>query len=412
MIKKFLEKIALKKELFAKNVKKAKPEYTLYDVIALFIVSTSITILFGFGMGYFQRINVENKTNVDKLDNEYLEKFINNYLYIRENYYMDFNESEVLDSAIKAILESLGDPNTSYIDNANSFNLQLNGQFVGLGIAMNNYKEGIIITGVFDGSPADRAGIKPGDILISVNGIDFSDKSSAEVPKYISANRGPFRVKIIRNELEKEFLVNKENIVIPSVEHRVINNVGYIGIDIFSKTTPQQFKLALNELKKENINGLVIDLRGNAGGHLSSAYDMISNLLDKDKVVYIAEAKGKIETFYSKGGKDYDKPIVILVDQGSASASELMAAALRDNLGSLIVGTTTYGKGTVQEVHSVGENTSYRITIKKWLTPNGDWIHNEGITPDHIINYSPEHLLNPKDENDVQLQKALELIKR
>ena len=174
--------------------------------------------------------------------------------------------------------------------------------------------------------------------------------------------------------------------------------------------TDTQFKTKLKELEKDGIDSLIIDLRGNSGGHLTAVENMISEFLDKDKVIYQMETKSKIKKYYSKGNKTKIYPIVLLVDNDSASASEMMTAALKESYGATIVGMTTYGKGTVQELQDSNES-QYKITTKKWLTPNGNWINEVGIKPDYEMELDEKYFLEPTDAHDNQLQKAIEILK-
>ena len=173
--------------------------------------------------------------------------------------------------------------------------------------------------------------------------------------------------------------------------------------------TDTQFKKHLDELEKDGIDSLIIDLRGNTGGHLTSVENMMSMFLDKTKVIYQIESKGKTTKYYSKGKETKKYPIVVLVDELSASASEMLTATLKESYGATVVGKTTFGKGTVQELLDSNEN-QYKITTKKWLTPNGNWINEVGVKPDVEVDLDEKYLKEPTKENDNQLQKAIEVL--
>ena len=188
------------------------------------------------------------------------------------------------------------------------------------------------------------------------------------------------------------------------------HKIGYIKIDIFSATTYSQLKKTIEKLEKENIEGMIIDVRDNTGGHLTVVSDMLSLMMDKSHVIYQIENKGKKTKYYSTGKKTKQYPIVILQNSGSASASELFTAAMKEEYGAKVVGTKSYGKGTVQELNTLQDGTQYKFTTKKWLTPKGNWIHEKGITPDENVELDEKYFENPTQENDNQLQKALYVV--
>ena len=222
-----------------------------------------------------------------------------------------------------------------------------------------------------------------------------------------------FNLNLKRGDENLVVSVSREEVVLNSVSSDIINKdnkkIGYIYISVFAMNTDSQFKTELKKLEKDNISSLIIDLRSNSGGHLTSVESMISLFLDKTNVIYQMQDKEKVTKYYSKGNITKKYPIVVLVDNGSASASEMMAAALKESYGATIVGKTTYGKGTVQELQD-NIDTQYKITTKKWLTPNGNWINEVGIVPDVEVDLDIKYFANPTKENDSQLQKALEVI--
>ena len=218
---------------------------------------------------------------------------------------------------------------------------------------------------------------------------------------------------ISRDGKEMEITVSKSGVVIPSVEKKIFEKkdkkIGYIYISIFASNTYKQFKEALNSLEKEKIDSLIIDVRSNTGGHLTSVSKMISLFLDSSHVTYQLEQNGRKKKVYSTGSDTKEYPIVLLSDAYSASASEVLIASLKENLNATIIGEKTYGKGTVQELVNLESGDQYKITTKKWLTPKGNWVNDtKGIEPDIKVSLSKEYVLNPSDETDNQLQKALE----
>ena len=188
------------------------------------------------------------------------------------------------------------------------------------------------------------------------------------------------------------------------------NNIGYIKVDIFAENTYSQFKKALESLENNGMKSLIIDLRGNSGGHLTAVEDMLSLFMNDKHIIYQTEDKNGVEKVYSSGNKDKEYKIVILQDLGSASASEIMASSLKEQLGAYIVGKTSYGKGTVQSLQNVTGLGQYKVTTKKWLTSNGEWINEKGIVPDLEVSLTSDYIQNPTLENDAQYQAAIKYL--
>ena len=217
-----------------------------------------------------------------------------------------------------------------------------------------------------------------------------------------------------RGDEEKSFDITLEVIDIPSVEGKIIEKdgkkVGIITLSIFAKNTGTQFKNELDKLEKDGMEQLIIDVRGNTGGYLDQASDIISNFMDKSHVIYQVERKGKKTKYYSTGTTTKQYKIAVLVNGGSASASEILAAALKESYGAEVIGTTTYGKGTVQTTTKLEGGASIKYTIERWLTPKGNSINETGIAPTIEVELSDDYYENQKEENDNQLQRALEEI--
>ena len=222
-----------------------------------------------------------------------------------------------------------------------------------------------------------------------------------------------FELEILRGEEKKTIKVTKSGVVIPSVESKIYEKngkkIGYIYISIFANNTAKQFEKELSSLEKKKIDSLIIDVRDNTGGHLSAVTDIISLFLDSTHIMYQTEQDGKVQKFHSRGDDTKKYPIVFLANHYSASASEVLIGSLKDNLQAKVIGETTYGKGTVQEKITLSSGDQYKVTTKKWLTPNGTWVNDtKGIAPDIPVTLEEKYYTNPTDENDNQLQKALE----
>ena len=387
------------------------------EVIFLAIVISVVGILVGYLLG----IKSDSKQKVSISDSKALTKFIETYQYIIDNYYGDeeLSEDKLLESALDGLLSSIGDKNTTYLDEntSSNFNITLEGSYQGLGVEIANEVDtgNIIIISIFKDSPADKAGLKPGDRLLKIDGEDITKQTSAYFANYIkTTDKTNFELLISRDGEEQTIEVTREKVIIKSVLSKLFEKngkkIGYLYLSIFANNTYEQLKTELEELESKNIDSLIIDLRDNTGGHMSSAKDILSLFLDSSKVVFQTQDKKGIVKTYSKGKETKTYPIVLIANGNSASSSEILIAGLKDNLNAKLVGETTYGKGTVQELQTLPSGAQYKFTIKKWLTPNGICIDNEGIKPDYEIKLSEEYLKNPSDETDNQLQKALEIL--
>jgi len=390
-------------------------KFKVSEVIILIVVTCIISLTTGFLLNPAAKTLKVNKANI-KTDDEALNEFIKNYNYIIDNYYQDVDKKTVLNGALNGLLAALGDPYASYFDEIESdtFDKQLNGNFEGIGVEIINNDDGNIeIYSVFEDSPADEAGLKKGDVIKSVNDKEFLNKTNSELTSYIaSVKYSELKVIIIRDDKEKELNIAKRNVVIKSVKSKIIKEnekkIGYIRVSIFAFNTAEQFKNALKELEEKEIDSLIIDLRDNTGGHLTAVENMISEFLDSSHVIYQMQKKDKKTKYYSTGNKDKKYKIVLLANGNSASASEVMIAALTEEYGATFVGEKTFGKGTVQELIDLKEKTEYKFTTKKWLTPKGNWINEKGIKPDVEVKASEDYIDNPTEENDNQLETAIE----
>ena len=381
------------------------------EVIVLIILTCFVSI----GMGFFIGNRSNNILPSGKSD-EHIEEFLNNYQYIMDNYYGDIDSETLMDGALSGMLEVLGDDYSTVIDEQ-SFDAQLQGNYEGLGVQIYKAADGnIYVLSVFENSPAEKAGIFVGDIIVSIDGKNYKDKLASDITNYIfNSKSNVFTFVISRDGEEHTLTLKRGSVIIPSVESKVIEQsgkkIGYIYIDIFANATASQFSNALKDLESKNIYGLIIDVRGNSGGHLTTVVDILSNFLDNKNVIYQTETKGKVAKFYSKGKVNKKYPIVILQNGQSASASELLSVSLKEQYGATVVGEASYGKGTVQEVVTSGD-TEYKFTTKKWLSPKGNWINEVGVTPDINVTLNDVYYNDPTDANDNQLQTAInELLK-
>ncbi len=388
------------------NTKTQKNSFSLFEVILLII----ITILSCILVGYFIVPTNTNKTKTI-IDDKNVANFIEQYKYILDNYYGDIDEDKLINEAIKGMLSSLDNYSEIIDEESNSFSIRLNGEYEGVGIIIANDNKGnIIVQGVYKDTPADKAEILPGDMITKFNDMSLNGVSTTTLVSLISSS-DDMKLTIVRDGVEMVKNISKESITIKSVAYEMLDDkIGYISIDIFALNTASQFSAAIDDLESQGMKSLIIDLRDNTGGHLSAVESMLSSLMNKKNVLYQLEDKDGITKYYSRGKVNKNYPIVVLQNSASASASEIMAAALKENLNSYIIGTRSFGKGTVQTLKDAS-TVQYKVTTKKWLTPKGTWVDGVGVTPDKTVELSEEYYQNPGFDTDNQLNAAIEYLK-
>lgn len=387
-----------------------KNQLKFFEVLILLVLA----IVLGFLLGNSLIKKDSGKVKSSVVDTN-LSRFIENYKYIVDNYYEDVDKIKLIDSAIAGMTESLDDPYSVYMDSssASSFNINLNGQYKGLGLVITkeNDTDYIQVIGILDNSPASKTGIEVNDYIKSINEKSSKEMTTSEFSNYVINNDDTdYDLVIIRNGEEISKKIEKDDITISSVSSKLLEEqdkkIGYIYISIFANNTTKQFFSELKKLEEKNIDYLIIDVRSNTGGHLSSVDAILSNLLTKKQVLYQLKKQDKVEKIY--GSAKYNKryKIVLLGNELSASASEVLISSLRENLNSEFIGKKTYGKGTVQELVNINKNVQYKITTKKWLTPKGNWINDtKGIQPDIEVEYEEQD-----NEYDSQLKRAINYI--
>lgn len=365
------------------------------------------------------------KVNTNKTEVSYsktkkgFDSLYETYDTIMSEYYKDVDSDKLIEGAINGMLESLDDEHTMYFDKKSKeeFDSELSGNYYGIGAQIQlTSDETIKITKVFDDSPAKKAGLKEEDVFVSVDGTSVKGKSATEVANMLKSDSVKTSTIVVkRNDKELTFKVTKENITLFSVSSEMLDNngknVGYLSVSIFGQKTYSQFKDALIKLEKQDMDSLIIDLRGNTGGYLSTVTNMLEEFIDKGNVIYQIQSSSGVKQYKTVKASEKKYKIVVLIDGGSASASEIMSAAMKEVYGATLVGQTTYGKGTVQTTKNLSNGSMIKYTIEKWLTPSGKNIDKEGIKPDYEVELGDSYKDNPTKENDAQLQKALDLLK-
>lgn len=389
-----------------------KNNYSFSEVFVVTLVSLiigafacfSVLTIFTGGRNYF------------KLSKE-LSKFYDAYDTITDNYYGDISKEELVDSAISGMVSSVGDIYTSYsdTDTTSKFDEMVNGTYEGIGCVIQQSETDMKIITVYDNSPAEKAGLKVDDKIIKVDDIDISTTTASKIGDYIkSGAKDKITMTIIRGEEEKVVTLSREKIEIPVVTAKTFESngkkIGYLQISIFSSVANKQFKENLEKLEKDGIDGLIIDVRNNNGGYLTTVTDITSSLLPKGKIIYQIQKGDKKVATKDKTSTKREYPIAVLVNGGSASASEILAGAIKESYKGYVVGTKTYGKGTVQQVKKLSDGSMIKYTVENWLTPDGNWINEKGIEPTNVVDMDSAYYENPGDENDNQLQKALLLV--
>ena len=396
----------LKKALKVKesNDIKSNMDFNLLEVVIIIIITgivvsiTSGVIVYNNYDKLFKKDNVATKTEVNE--------FEENYNKILNGYVKEVDKDKLLEAAIAGMYNYLGDNYSMYLskDETDTLESQLEGKYTGVGVEIVSYTDesGKLVTeinDVFSGSPADKAGLKVGDILKELDGESLEDKTSSYVADTIkNGNEDTHKLKVLRGTEEIEISLTRTLVYIDSVNSLVKDNIGYIHIESFSATTVDQVKKAIDSFDKK-VKSLVIDVRDNTGGYLTSANDISELFIEKGKNIYqIKNRKGIITSYKAKEDvyRKFDK-IAVLVNGNSASASEILALALKESANAKIVGTKSFGKGTVQETEILSSGAMVKYTTSYWLSPNGNSINEVGITPD-IVEENVDNQLNKANE--------------
>lgn len=339
---------------------------------------------------------------------------------LEKKYIGEINDEELIEGAVKGYVDALGDPYTTYYTKKEMKTImeETNGNFVGIGVYMTKdlEKNAILIIKPIENSPAEKAGILPGDLITKVDDVEYTGDKLEEASNKIRGEEGTkVKLEIYRNGETKTFELTRTKVVVSHVTTKVLNNdIGYIAISDFEGECASEFETKYKQLEKQGIKKLIIDIRNNGGGIVDEALKIANMLVDKDSTLLITKDKSDKEEVTKATEKPIiNMPTVVLVNGYSASASEILAGALKDNGKATLVGTKTYGKGIIQELHQLSDGSGLKITVSEYYTPNHNAIHKIGITPDVEVDLSEDvkqqTTIQEKDDN--QLQKAIEILK-
>lgn len=383
-----------------------KRQYTAIILIAGIIIGMSAMWVITSCAGGFIKVNAAGYENMLKVYKKY-SKLEEIYSYIDENYYTDVDDDKLMEGIYSGLVKALDDPYSSYMskDKFKEWNSDISGEFGGIGVTFTKDDNGeFLIVSVIDDTPAYKAGIRAGDTIEAVDGKTYDDMN--DIVAVIRGKEGTsLKLTYKRDDSKKTVTIVRDTIQIESVKSEVRkDNIGYIRISSFIETTAEDFKKALSEMESAKVKGMVIDIRNNGGGLVNEGLEVADELLGKCTLVCYVDNKGNKTYSYSDKDKT-DIPYVLLVDGATASTSEILTAAVKDNNGGKIVGTKTFGKGIIQNTSQFKDGSALKLTVMQYLSPDGNEIHKKGVKPDYVVK------LKKNDDTDYQLNKALELLK-
>ena len=394
-------------------MKKNKPTFKLWEVLLIAFVAS---LIMGLSTGYVVYMESKERNIHIKANDKNIETFLNVYNAILNDYYGEKIDKEgLIDAAIKGMVTYLDDPYTTYLNEDSKEYLldSLNGTYEGIGVEIRQEDDNsIVIITVFDKSPAAEAGLKAGDIIKTINGQSLKEKSATDAVNIIRENQdGNVKIEVQRIDQILTFELKRSTLNVPVIYSEIFENnnkkIGYISLSKFSATVGEQFKSNLLKLEESKIDSLIIDVRDNTGGYLNGATHISELFLKKDAVIYSLKDKLSTKAYKDLTDEQRNYKVGVLINNNSASASEVLAGALKYSYGATLIGEKSFGKGKVQQTSDLGDGSMIKYTSAKWLMPNGECIDNVGIKPDIEVILSDEFMKNKTKENDNQLQSAI-----
>ncbi len=402
-----------------------KKKYKVYRTIMLIVLVVFITFMvtsIGFYQYFVKGKSLNKYLSLTTSDSSKdISQTLDTYKSLIQKYYLgDVDEDKLKQGAIKGYIDGIGDQYTEYIskDDMKEYMEDTKGNFVGIGIYMvkDEKTNKIKILSPIKDSPAQKAGIQPGDLILSVDGEEYTGDDLTVISTKIKGEAGStVKLQVLRDNQKIDFEIKRENIVVNPVEGEVLSdNIGYIEFSSFDENTAEEFKTKFEELKSKGITSLIIDLRNNGGGIVDQALKIADYIADKGStLLYEVDKNNKEDVKKSENDPIINMPIIILTNGNTASSSEILSGALKDLGKAKIVGTKTYGKGVIQQILTLPDGSGLKITTEKYLTPNRTEINKIGIEPDEKVELSSDikNVLNIDKNQDTQLQKAIEMLK-
>ena len=397
-----------KKKTRRKKTRKNLNEFSLKEVVfitlAFIILSVSLTyvITVRFGTG--------------TITNNNLNDIIKSYNKITKYYYEDVNESELSSAAINGMMTYLNDKYSIILDSEDTTSLTntLDGEYKGIGISMVRYEDFYLVVEVFDDTPAKKSGVEVGDKIYKIDGVSIDDNFDYQKYRENLAKQKTVSLTIERNNQTFNTVIDVSSVEIPITVSEIFekNNkkIGYIYLQNFNEKSYKQFKKELESLESNNIDSLIIDVRSNGGGLLEKSEEILELFIKSGKTLYGLTSKSETSIIKSKSNTTRNYPVAVLIDGRTASASELLAASMKESYGAILIGNKSFGKGKVQQTTSLSKKNMIKYTIANWTTPSGNSIDGIGIIPGIKVDLDSKYAENPSYENDNQLQKAIEYL--
>ena len=386
-------------------------------IVVTMVILLIITNLMTFGVSQFVRVQgIADAMGVDS--NTF--KIMEVRDFIENNYLRDIDNDKMIDGQLKGMVQSLEDPYSVYLttEEYKSFTQETSGIYAGIGIIVTPGEDGYItVVSPIEDTPGERAGLKTGDRISHVDGVEYFGE---EMDQAVNVMKGEANTSvsltIIRGQLSEsesfDVDIVREQIRLVTVKSEMIDDIGYMRLTSFDEITYDDFKTQLDQIESNNARGLIIDLRNNPGGLLDVTAKIADDLLGSGDIVYTETKDGQRQTIQS-GKSQSEIPLVVLINEGSASASEILSGAIKDHNRGEIIGTTSFGKGVVQTVRPLSDGSGIKLTVSQFFTPEGNVIHDVGVEPDIVVELDEgvETIGIENIEEDNQLQKALELIR-